>query len=322
MSDHAAVRVRASKSGAAFMRRLRIDHSGLSRILREIDTQQAMLRSSPGSARPLLAEAMRYLLQYQHAFHHPREDRLFARIEKRAPQLRRDMRRLARQHRVGRQRAEQLAADLHRFDRAQLQGGKGARLARQLRNYVRHTREHMRREEAVFYARSEDTLDASDWRQLAACDTASDPMQDLQRLETRYPLLAKRLAQPVRQVGGPGPAAARAHLGAVLWRGLEQFVELYGGLTHDALELARANFDSVRAIRSPADIVRVARPIHARNCRFAGRCVMQPVYWARGTVGTIVAAWHAGGPVRRTAAHRPGGPPPDAIRPPRGSLPP
>jgi len=296
MNERAAAATRASHNGASFMRRLRTDHSGLSRVLREIDTQQAMLRSHPGSARPVLAEAMRYLLQYQHGIHHPREDRLFARIQEREPQLYRDMQRLTRQHRAGQRHAEQLAADLHAFDRAQLRGGKGARLARQLRNYVRLTRAHMRREEAVFYARAENALHAADWRKLAAGDTASDPMLDPRRLATRYPLLSKRFAQPVREVGGPGPFAARANIGEAVWHGLEQLVEISGELAHDALELARANLDSVRAIRSPADIVRAARPIHARTLHFTRRCVMQPVYWARDTAGTLIATWHGSGP--------------------------
>ena len=48
---------------AGTQHRLRADHAGLSRVLREIDSQQELLRTDPDSAQPMLAEAVRYLLQ-------------------------------------------------------------------------------------------------------------------------------------------------------------------------------------------------------------------------------------------------------------------
>lgn len=283
------------------MQRLRIDHAGLSRVLREIDTQQSLLRTEPASARPLLVEAMRYLLQYQHAFHHPREDRLFARIRAHSPRLYRDMQRLVREHRIGQRRAEQLAADLDHTKPGQLRGRKGAQLAKRLQDYVRHTRQHMRREEAVFYARSETVLDRPDWKALTAGDTKSDPMADLRRLAAEYPLLAERLTRPIREVGGAGDAAVPSDPGAALRHSLEQLSEVYGELVHDALDLAGANFESLRNVRSPADLVRAARPIHARNCRFAGRAILQPSRWARDTARAIVATLGAGAARERRA---------------------
>lgn len=43
------------------MRALRLDHSRLSRVFREIDLQQAALQSNAREARAVLMEAMDYL---------------------------------------------------------------------------------------------------------------------------------------------------------------------------------------------------------------------------------------------------------------------
>ena len=228
-------RARAGNSAATFMGLLRDDHAGLSRVLREVDAQQSMLQSSPETARPVLAEAMRYLLVYQHSVHHPREDRLFARIRAREPQLYRNMDRLVREHRVGQQRAETLAGEISRTTMAQLRGRAGQRLAKQLQLYVRHTREHMRREEAVFYTGSERVLRASDWAALMDGASQRDPALDLNRLATRYPRLAARLAEPERSVTGPGESDEH---GRGLVHLVERMVEAWARLAHETIDCA------------------------------------------------------------------------------------
>jgi hemerythrin-like domain-containing protein len=231
---------------------LRDDHAGLSRVLREVDAQQSMLQSSPETARPVLAEALRYLLVYQHSVHHPREDRLFARIRAREPQLYRNMDRLVHEHRVGQQRAEALAGEISRTTMAQLRGRAGQRLAKQLELYVRHTREHMRREEAVFYTGSERVLRASDWAALMDGASQRDPALDLDRLAARYPRLAARLAEPERNVTGPGENAGH---GGGLVHLLERIVEACAKLAHQTIDCAaRVATQPVRrrAARAPA----------------------------------------------------------------------
>jgi hemerythrin-like domain-containing protein len=255
------------------MRMLRDDHAGLSRVLREIDAQQSLLVSSPESARPVLVEAMRYLLIYQHSIHHPREDRLFARIRAREPGLYRNMRSLVREHRVGQQRTEVLAGELAHATPAQLRGRTGFRLAKQLQEYVRHTREHMRREEAVFYTGSERVLRASDWAALMAGPVQRDPAGDLHRLAARYPRLAARLSQPERHVTGRGETVERKRS---LRHRVERIVERCAALAHETLDVARANLDDVRRVRTPLELVRTAGSIRDRSSRFVTRVVIQP----------------------------------------------
>jgi hemerythrin-like domain-containing protein len=233
------------------MAQLRDDHAGLSRVLREVDAQQSRLQTSPESARPVIAEALRYLLIYQHSVHHPREDRLFARIRAREPGLYRNMERLVREHRIGQQRAEALAGEVSRTTMAQLRGRAGLRLAKQLQHYVAHTREHMKREEAVFYTGSERVLRASDWAALMEGAGQRDPALDLDRLAARYPRLAARLADPERNVTGLGESVGREkgvrHLA-------EHVIEACASLAHRSLDLASwiARPLRRRAARAPA----------------------------------------------------------------------
>lgn len=225
-----------SKAAAeSYMQLLREDHAGLSRVLREIDVQQSLLQSAPGAARPVLAEAMRYLLVYQHSIHHPREDQLFARVRKREPRLYHNMHGLVQEHRTGRQVAERLAGELSRATLAQLQGKTGQRLASQLQQYVRKTRDHMRREEAVFYTGSERVLRAADWAALMANPMPRDPAADPQRFAARYPRLAERMSRPQRDVTGASGTASGTDLRARL----ENAVERCATLLHQVIDVAQ-----------------------------------------------------------------------------------
>jgi hemerythrin-like domain-containing protein len=298
------VRNATQAKAESFMLRLRSDHAGMSRILREIDAQQSRLVTQPKTSRPVLIEAMRYLLQYQHASHHPREDRLFARIRAREPGTHPEIRRLVRQHRVGLRRAEDITDILVRNGPSQLRGPRGVQLQGLLQKYVRYTRQHMRLEEALFYARSESVLRAADWRELTASDERADPMSDLGRLEKRYPRLAARLAQPVHEISGNGVAASSVWRPAqgTLRPSLEQLIETCGGLTHDLLDLARANVHSVRGVRSLPGLWRAARPIHERTWTFARRCITEPVSWAVDAIGSLRAS--GSGPPTSTRVRR------------------
>ena len=305
MERRVAEEVQPSAAGDAFMRALRVDHARLSRVLRELDVQQAHLKGLPGEARPVLVEAMRYLLHYQHAFHHPREDRLFERISHRAPRLGREMRTLVREHRGGLRQAEKLAADLTGATLPQLRGTAGARLAGRIRQYVAHTRDHMRSEEVVFYAQSERVLDESDWTALLAEAVPDDPMGNQQRLAREYPRLAVRLFQHVSEVAGHGDTYAADQAGAVerarvaARDGIEQLFELYGELMHDALEVAQTNFAGLRMVRSPWDLAQAGESIGARSYKLVVRCVADPPRLAFATFAQVLAAFRPGTTARQ-----------------------
>jgi hemerythrin-like domain-containing protein len=267
---------RTRDAGDMFMRLLREDHAGLSLVLREVDAQQSALRSTPATARPVLLEAMRYLLVYQHSVHHPREDQLFARIREREPLLYRNIAQLVREHRVGQERAEGLARELARATLDELRGTVGARLSRQLQDYVRHTRNHMRREETVFYTGSARVLRASDWAALTAGPMPQDPAGDLHRLAARYPRLAARLGQAERAVTGHGEHEPRAQDRPGIRQRAELVAEFYGEVLHDTAELARLGIEDLRKVRTPLGLARASVDMSTRGFSYALKLARRP----------------------------------------------
>ena len=275
------VRARASRASprrdpvaAEFMLALREDHAGLSRVLREIEVQAAALGHAPEAARAVLGEAMRYLLVYQHSVHHPREDMLFERIRRREPSLFENMKRLVFEHRIGQERAGAIERELRRASAAALRGRPGARIARMLGDYVRHTREHMRREEAVFYSGAERVLTQADWAALADSAPSRDPAGDLHRLAARHPRLAARLAAPERQVSGPPGAAAAAQDRVRL--AIEQLAEACGTAWRETADLARDGVADLAGVRSPVALAKVSVSLAARGVRHAARVAVLP----------------------------------------------
>ncbi len=285
---NAVERVARSDPGAAFMLALRRDHAGLSRVLREMDTQAHRLTLEPEQARPVLVDALGYLLHYQHAHHHPREDRLFARIQARDRSLYATMQQLSEEHQTGELETARLREDLAAATEPELKGSTGSQLAERVTNYIRHSRLHMRHEEAVFYARAEQSLDTDDWETVIAGEVPEDPINDLERLSDDYPHLAAQLGLTTRHLGlsetvGPVNAQLRAQMLAL--------ADLYGGLFQDAVELTRLNIGRVMAIRGPTSLAQAAGAITTDNLRFAGQCLVRPSRWAiNAGAGLLVSA--------------------------------
>lgn len=274
--------------GSTYMRALRRDHAGLSRMLREIDLQAGRLSHEPEEARALLVEAMRYLLGYHHAFHHPREDRLFARIRARDTALDATLADLSDEHEVGEAEAERLACDLETATSKQLRGRLGKRLTERVNEYVRHTRAHMRHEEAVFYARAEAALNPEDWREVIDSDHGpQDPMAGLAEMGRSYPRLAVRLGLPLTHLGlleRVEPVSEELKLQMLA------LTDLYGGLLHDALDLGRSHVDRLLAVRDPGGLLSALGGMARDNLDFAGRCLLSPPRWAVNTGAALVAA--------------------------------
>jgi len=274
--------------GHGYMLALRRDHAGLSRMLREIDIQAGRLSHEPEPARSLLVEAMRYLLRYHHAFHHPREDRLFARIRARDAALDQTLIGLSEEHESGEAAAERLAADLEAASIRQLRGRPGARLAERVNEYVGHTRTHMRHEEAVFYARAEAVLSAEDWREVIESDHGpQDPITNLAQMGQLYPALAAQLGVPVSHLGLVEQVQP---LSDELRLQMLALTDLYGGLLHDAFNLGRSNLNRMLAVRSARDLSEALSGLTADNLSFAGRCLFSPPRWAVNTGAALLVA--------------------------------
>jgi hemerythrin-like domain-containing protein len=279
---------KTSNPGRAFMRALRQDHAGLSRVMREIDAQAHRLAEDPEGARAILVDAFRYLLRYHHAFHHPREDRLFARIRDQDATLQEILQGLSDEHEAGEHETERLAEDLARASSADLSGQYGAMLVDRINDYLRHTRTHMRHEETVFYSRAERVLSQEDWQAIIPDDGPDDPITDLKRLSASYPALARRLEEPTSHLGLSRPERSSSN---ELRLQMLALTDLYGGLMYEAVDLTRSNFERLKSVRDPASLMRAAGAISADNLRFAGQCVTRPSRWAINTGAGLIVGW-------------------------------
>ena len=278
---------RTSNLAQVFMQKLRQDHAGLSRIMREIDTQAHRLTEDPEGARAILVDAFRYLLRYHHAFHHPREDRLFARIRARDDELDQTLQHLSHEHETGEQETRRLAEDLAQASSKELVGESGAELVDRINDYLRHTRTHMRHEETVFYSRAEGALSHEDWQDIID-DGPDDPITDIGTMRASYPALARILNDPTSHLGLKRPERASNH---ELRLQMLALTDLYGGLMHEAIDLTRTNFKRLKSVRDPVSLMRTAGTIYADNFRFAGQCVTRPSRWAINTGAGLVVGW-------------------------------
>lgn len=285
---NAAVLNSGDDAGASYMSSLRRDHAGLSRVLRLIDALAERLVDDAQQARPILLDALRYLLEYHHTHHHPREDRLFARIRARQPALAETLDRIGHEHESGEQEIARLHADLAAVNARRLAGKQGARLARRIGDYVQHARIHMRDEEVVFYARAEDVLTEADWRDLIEPEGPQDPLANPPELAKQYP----RLAEQLKLASGESPGeTSPVDPEDELHRQLLALADLYGGLLHEGLALSRGHVQRLVAIRSPGALVQAVSDISADNLRFAGHCVVRPSRWAVNAGCGLLLGW-------------------------------
>ena len=294
------------------MARLRLDHARLSRVLGEMEAQRAQLRSRPERARPIIGESLRYLVNYQHQYHHPREDRLYAQLAAARPELRAELHGLEREHRGGARRARALASALRRLSRAGLRGRGGAGFARELQLYVDASRDHMRREErAVFYADVEPLLPIDAWQTLAGELVPDDPLGDPAHLRRRFPHLAAALAQPVRELSSSTRVPAgilangrSAQSLAVFREGTDRLVDAYGELVHEGVDLVRTGTASLAAAHAPLAALRALSEVGGRGCRLAARCWALPARIALECAQRMMAPFLSGtGDARTRPAH-------------------
>jgi hemerythrin-like domain-containing protein len=290
-------RARPDADADRLLRQLRLDHSRLSRALREIEVQRARLRSHATEAHPILLDAVQYLLDYQHGFHHPREDRLYRQLAAAQPALRAEMKRLNIEHAHGYIHAGRIATALRRMTTRQAAGRAGAKVARQLQAYVDEMRAHMRREEqAVFYADVGPLLSAAEWRRLVREESAGDPLADPAVLARHYPAFALVLGERVRSMSaGTRARAATAAAGAVdrsieaAQEAVGTFVDTCGELLHDGIDVIRAGTASVLRAESPIAAVRAVPSIIGRSCRFVRRCIELPSRVTIDSVARVLA---------------------------------
>ncbi|MDX1443238.1 MAG: hemerythrin domain-containing protein [Gammaproteobacteria bacterium] len=150
----------------SFMQQLHEEHANVARLLAFIRQQVEELPDDEQPDYEHLHQVMHYLTHYPDVFHHPREDALFALLEKKDPSCHAAVRQLKREH-------DTLASDgdnLRQRLNAKLQGKRlqWRTLSRELHEYAELLENHMEMEERKVFPLAKLLLTEREWDDIAA----------------------------------------------------------------------------------------------------------------------------------------------------------
>jgi hemerythrin-like domain-containing protein len=146
-------------SDAIFM--LRLEHANIASVLDLLDDQFLRLESGAPVDRPLQLLAVEYLMDYPEDCHHPKEDLVFRKLERRDPARAADLSDLVGDHDRLAQMTECFAKDVRRT----LDAPKGAPIE-SLRLYIGAYRQHIAEEERSFLPAALECLTRDDLAEL------------------------------------------------------------------------------------------------------------------------------------------------------------
>lgn len=151
------------------------EHVNFDKLLAILDCQLAALHAAERPDYELMRDVVYYLHEYADRYHHPREDKAFARLQARDPSLELPIARLEQEHRVIAAAGEKVREGLEQI----LEDGVLPReaLEMSLAMYVTFYRHHLNTEEVNIMPRARALLTPSDWDAInAALPSAPDPL--------------------------------------------------------------------------------------------------------------------------------------------------
>ena len=187
------------------IRILEDEHRSISAVLHGL--QQRAKDAQDGRTRPdfkVFRAMLRYIDEYPERLHHPMEDEhLFARVAARAPQARKLIDELKKEHEQGAGLIRELERTLLFFEEGWPAGGREFQQA--VDAFADFHWQHMRKEELELLPIAERVLTAGDWRAIErAFATNLDPIAELQ--ERDYERLFSRIANLAPAPVGLGEA--------------------------------------------------------------------------------------------------------------------
>ena len=184
---------------------LKSEHRSISAVLHGLKELARMAQDA--TVRPrfqVLRSMLRYIDEYPERLHHPKEDEhLFARVAARAPQARKLIDELKKEHEQGAGLIRELERTLLFFEEGWPAGGREFQQA--VDAFADFHWRHMRKEELELLPIAERVLTAADWRAIErAFATNLDPIAELQ--ERDYERLFSRIANLAPAPVGLGEA--------------------------------------------------------------------------------------------------------------------
>jgi len=271
-------RAHRGANGDRFFMELRADHARFGRVLALIGRHAPALADRPKEGvLELLHEAVDYIVNFQHRYHHPREDRMFERISRRSPRHDAALSVLRSDHEQSFKTGRELLADL---DRLRVEPGSRLprrALVRRLQRFALDMREHIRREDELMYSSARSLLEAADWNAIArASPNPRDPLRAGRgRSGGRYRALARYVGEGDTEVlvgtGPEHPLASAVALGTNWTDHAIGCVRLINGQSLKAGRLALATWVAVIRPRSPAQWCAAVLGSLTGQCRAANR---------------------------------------------------
>lgn len=154
---------------------IRKEHQNMTRLLDLLDRQIDLIENAVQPDYDLIKEIVDYFLTFPDLYHHPKEDLIFRKIKRRAPELTSNLFDLEAEH-------EHVSERLHTFTRALVNVMLEAEIPRDsfvssAREFIDGERQHMADEEKYFFRLALDTLADDDWADIdAAIANFSDPL--------------------------------------------------------------------------------------------------------------------------------------------------
>jgi hemerythrin-like domain-containing protein len=143
---------------------LYVEHQYVARLLEILEHQiSAAARAEPLDRQASIA-VMSYMTEYPDAYHHPREDAMFARLAERDSGLVAQIAEIKRAHRTIGSAGKKLLAALLRLE-ANSRVDEGRVISR-MNDYVKALREHMSIEERDLFQRAREVLDERDLEEI------------------------------------------------------------------------------------------------------------------------------------------------------------
>lgn len=201
--------MRPAGNGDRFFSDLRGDHARFGRVLALIGRHASVLADRPDDdVVELLHDAVDYIVNFQHRYHHPREDRMFERIAQRSTAHDTALRVLRNDHEQSFKAGQELLADMRRLRTRSARRLPRKALTHSLQRFALDMREHIRREDELMYSSARAVLDRNDWNAIVrSSSNPRDPLRPERGGGTgRYRALARYVAEgEPRVVIGTGP---------------------------------------------------------------------------------------------------------------------
>ena len=192
------------------------EHRYMGTLLRLVESELEMVETDQPIDPHVFYESLHYLTHYPDAFHHPREDLVYARAGEVEPGLADSVDTLQRDHDYLAKTGAKTLATVARWKET---GQGAAKMCKDVQAYVQAQRKHMEAEEALVFPDIARVLDPEDWRELE---------QESLLAPTPDPVFGPKVSREYRNVARKARRALRKgaeDAALVEWIGLEALLE-------------------------------------------------------------------------------------------------